>query len=152
MHFHGELCKSHVTVVLLPAQTLLWRHSDLSVSLHWGADWCWIRHSCRHLEHSLHGELSTRANTCIFKETFPCFFFTLPLCSVKAFELATGDYLFDPQAGAAFSREEGLCCPQRSSVFKWNKYIALSPFRSHCPHHRATGTTSISVCPFWEEC
>lgn len=27
---------------------------------------------------------------------------------VQAFELATGDYLFDPQAGATFSREEGL--------------------------------------------
>lgn len=26
----------------------------------------------------------------------------------QAFELATGDYLFDPQAGATFSREEGL--------------------------------------------
>lgn len=26
---------------------------------------------------------------------------------VQAFELATGDYLFDPQAGATFSREEG---------------------------------------------
>lgn len=35
------------------------------------------------------------------------------LCVLQAFELATGDYLFDPQSGATFTREEGLCSLRR---------------------------------------
>lgn len=45
-----------------------------------------------------------------------------------AFELATGDYLFDPQSGATFSREEGLWCTQISLV------LDLCAYSTVCTH------------------
>lgn len=61
----------------------------------------------------------------------------------QAFELATGDYLFDPQAGATFSREEGLSPASFCS-------ITLIYFLRICPELVSSQTTSLTSWSCWD--
>lgn len=82
-------------------------------------------------------------------------YFFVPAWVPQAFELATGDYLFDPQSGASYSREEGWCgsqnplCPSQKKLL--SNSICPCSLRPHCSHHWAAGTPSIPVCPLWEK-
>lgn len=106
----------------------------MSVPLGGGSDRRRLRHTCRHLEHRLYGESASAAALIhpvrwLMSVWFPC---------VQAFELATGDYLFDPQAGATFSREEGLSlislCLITGLLFQYLLlcFQTISPTSSSC--------------------
>jgi len=43
--------------------------------------------------------------------------FLTMLLSPQAFELATGDYLFEPHSGEDYSRDEGIAGTSSSSLF-----------------------------------
>lgn len=45
--------------------------------------------------------------------------------TAQAFELATGDYLFEPHTGENYSRDEGRLVPMAQST---------DGYRPHCPH------------------
>lgn len=45
-------------------------------------------------------------------------------CVLQAFELATGDYLFEPHSGEDYTRDEGQCC----------LFLFFFPLRGHAIH------------------
>lgn len=80
----------------------------------------------------------------------------------QAFELATGDYLFEPHSGEDYTRDEGMRtrttapCKTPSTIvhlatvqiFAWKYvfFVCLFFFRSHCSHHRAFGSNPFTIC------
>lgn len=64
-------------------------------------------------------------------------YFFVPVWVTQAFELATGDYLFDPQSGTSYCREEGLCsslhllCPSLKSSYPTTCAHILSDHIAH---------------------
>nr|XP_055194148.1 SRSF protein kinase 3 isoform X5 [Nyctereutes procyonoides] len=87
--------------LLSPSTQALHRgHPDSPVPGCGSADRSGIRAPCRHLEHGVHGMpqlLLPRAGPPAGSLTFSPF---------QAFELATGDYLFEPHSGEDYSRDE----------------------------------------------
>lgn len=95
-----------------------------------------------------------------------CFFFHLScgivdvLTNPQAFELMTGDYLFEPHTGDAFSRDEGLflivCFLEKLSFtldicgfhHEGGKPLLIL-FRPHCSHLGTPGTLATPAHSVW---
>ncbi|XP_022421564.1 SRSF protein kinase 3 isoform X4 [Delphinapterus leucas] len=86
---------------LLGAQALHRGHPDAAVPGRGGADRRRVRAPGRHLEHGVHGT-SVWATPA---QSWPTGR-SLTLSPFQAFELATGDYLFEPHSGEDYSRDE----------------------------------------------
>lgn len=54
-------------------------------------------------------------NVILSTVSFPVF--VMPALSPQAFELATGDYLFEPHSGEDYSRDEGIAGTSSSCSF-----------------------------------
>lgn len=92
------------------------RYSDSTVQVSRGASWRGVWTTSRYLEHSLYGKYKF---TLLFRiETklialcglivygLWILYKLLNFISLQAFELATGDYLFEPHTGDDYSRDE----------------------------------------------
>lgn len=77
---------------------------------------------------------------------------SLTLCPFQAFELATGDYLFEPHSGEDYSRDEGRKWRTPGSGLRTSQPpgqppSSLSVHRPHRPHCGAVRRHPPSLCP-----
>lgn len=141
------------------AQTLHWGHPDQTVPSSGGSDRSRVWTARWHLEHRLHGT-HTRIHTISSRHVgLTCRWLVwLTGWSVlfQAFELATGDYLFEPHSGEDYTRDEGwlhrtAASHYHSVTWKPSSDVCVCVcFRSHRSHHRAARSDPSALRSVWQ--
>ena len=114
--------------------TFHWRYSNSSISKYRSFIGLWIWNCCWYLEYSLYG--MTSYFWCWWRNSIDFF---------QAFELVTGDFLFEPHSSDDYSRDEG-----KNDVIDDVDVMTSLLYRSYRANNRVVGIfTSKTVAKWW---
>lgn len=132
-HLHLHTVNIKAWSLLLSAQTLHWRHPDLSVPLRGGPDRRRVPHAGRHLEHCLHGEATCSPHEIRSTESLSFLGLTgfFPFCSAGFWTGHRGLSVRPPGRSHILTGGRFVCC---SSSVHWIKRASNPPSAVHSDH------------------